>query len=113
MNFTSIKHSVSARVAAGAVGIAMAVTLLGTAVPASADTLSDLQAQIAALQAQLSALQGGSTTMTSSYTFTRSLTVGSQGADVKALQQFLNSNPATKVASSGAGSPGRSEERRV
>lgn len=37
---------------------------------------------------------------------TRSLQVGSSGSDVKALQVFLNSNVATQVAASGAGSPG-------
>jgi len=102
MNFTSIKHSVSARVAAGAVGIAMALTFVTTA---NAQSVSDLAAQIAALQAQLAALQGGTATA-SSYNFTRNLTVGSTGADVKALQQFLNSNAATMVAASGNGSSG-------
>jgi len=37
---------------------------------------------------------------------TRSLQVGSNGADVKALQMFLNSNASTQIAASGAGSPG-------
>ncbi len=36
----------------------------------------------------------------------RSLQVGSNGADVKALQMFLNSNASTQIAASGAGSPG-------
>ncbi len=38
-------------------------------------------------------------------TFTRSLTVGMHGDDVKALQVFLNSK-GFKLASSGPGSPG-------
>ncbi|MBI4085386.1 MAG: peptidoglycan-binding protein [Candidatus Liptonbacteria bacterium] len=76
---------------------------------AQAQSVADLQAQIAALlaqiqqlQAQLNSAQGGVTT---SYNFTRSLTVGSTGDDVRALQQFLNANGA-QVAASGAGSPG-------
>src|SRR6185295_10244001 len=59
---------------------------------AHAQSTSDLQAQIAALLAQIQQLQtqlnaGGSST--TSYNFTRDLTVGSTGADVKALQQLL------------------------
>lgn len=41
----------------------------------------------------------------SGYTFTRDLYPGSSGADVKALQQYLN-NKGFVLASSGAGSPG-------
>ncbi|MBI1998719.1 MAG: hypothetical protein HYS73_00065 [Parcubacteria group bacterium] len=40
------------------------------------------------------------------YTWTRSLKQGDTGADVMKLQKFLNSSADTKVASSGAGSPG-------
>jgi peptidoglycan hydrolase-like protein with peptidoglycan-binding domain len=42
---------------------------------------------------------------TAYYDFTRNLTVGSRGDDVKALQQFLNSQVATQIAASGPGSP--------
>lgn len=45
----------------------------------------------------------------SSYTFTRDLYVGSRGADVKALQQYLN-RKGFIVASSGPGSPGQETE---
>src|SRR3989338_10791349 len=38
--------------------------------------------------------------------FYRSLGFGSKGPDVLLLQQFLNSDPDTKIALSGAGSPG-------
>ncbi|MDP1706346.1 MAG: peptidoglycan-binding domain-containing protein [bacterium] len=91
--------------------VAMAVLMVGT--PASAQTAAELQAQIAsllatiqALQTQLNASSGGSTVGTgSSYSFTRDLTLGSTGADVKVLQQWLNANGYT-VAASGAGSAG-------
>lgn len=91
--------------------VAMAVLMIGT--PASAQTAAELQAQIAsllatiqALQAQLNASSGGSTVGTgSSYSFTRDLTLGSTGDDVKVLQQWLNANGYT-VAASGAGSAG-------
>jgi hypothetical protein len=62
---------------------------------ASAQTTASLQAQIAALLAQITALQGqlnasGSTTTTSmTYDFTTDLTIGSTGAQVSQLQQFL------------------------
>jgi len=77
--------------------------------PLSAATVDDLQAQIASLLAQITALQlqlsSTQGTTTASYNFTRDLTMGSKGDDVKALQQFLNSK-GYKVASSGAGSSG-------
>ncbi len=40
------------------------------------------------------------------FSFTRTLSEGSVGPDVIELQKILNSNPATQVASDGAGSPG-------
>jgi hypothetical protein len=40
------------------------------------------------------------------YSWNRALKVGSIGDDVQKLQQFLNSDPQTQLASSGAGSPG-------
>lgn len=53
---------------------------------ASAATTAELQAQIAQLSSQLSGMQ---TQSGASYTFTRNLKVGSKGADVQKLQQFL------------------------
>ncbi|MBI3114448.1 MAG: peptidoglycan-binding protein [Candidatus Harrisonbacteria bacterium] len=53
-------------------------------------SIADLLAQIAALQVQLQALQSGSTAAAPSYSYTRNLTVGSRGDDVKALQGLLN-----------------------
>ena len=105
---------------AATVGIAVstAIWLSGAAaiVPlASAQTLTveQLQAQITKLleqitqlQAQLTA-QSGTTggAVATSCTFTRDLTVGAKGDDVKCLQQTLNAN-GYQVSASGAGSAG-------
>lgn len=78
------------------------------AVPAKADMLSDLQAQVQALLAQISALSGGSSSSTSGagcYTFTMTEQLGSTGGEVMWVQKFLNAHGAM-VSSSGAGSPG-------
>ncbi len=77
-----IIHSAAAKAATIALA---AVLLVGNAIPAKAATLDQLQAQITALLAQLSALQGSSAAMT----FTQNLTLGSSGAEVTALQNFL------------------------
>ncbi len=61
-----------------------------------------------ALEATVNALAGGSTP--SSTTFTRNLEVGSTGADVKALQVWLNAN-GYPIAASGAGSSGNETTR--
>ncbi|OHA81426.1 MAG: hypothetical protein A2675_00100 [Candidatus Yonathbacteria bacterium RIFCSPHIGHO2_01_FULL_51_10] len=45
-------------------------------------------------------------TPASAETFSRNLRQGDQGADVKALQVFLNTYPETKIADTGPGSPG-------
>ncbi len=79
--------------------------------------LTALQAQLDALITQLRALlvkaqaqgvtlpAGAEKYLASSAEFTRDLTIGSKGDDVKALQQFLNGQ-GFKVTSSGVGSPG-------
>lgn len=98
---------------------ALAVTVLATvAMPptAQAQTAAELQVQINALLAQIAALQaqlagatggGGIAGIPAGFTFTQNLGQGSSGVDVTHVQHLLNSNPATQVASSGAGSPGQ------
>jgi len=79
----------------------LAATSLWAVMPvASAQTVDQLQAQITALLAQIQALQaqvaGGSTASTpstTSCTFTRDLTVGMKGDDVKCLQGYLKVSP--------------------
>lgn len=51
-------------------------------------------------------VQGVTVPVVSAAALTRDLSVGSTGEDVRDLQKFLNSDPATVVASTGAGSPG-------
>jgi len=84
------------------------------AAPAKADTVSDLQSQVAALLAQIQSLSGSSSTGTSGstmsmsagcHTFTQNLKMGSMGGEVMWVQQFLNNHGFT-IAASGAGSPG-------
>ncbi|OHA08265.1 MAG: hypothetical protein A3B37_02770 [Candidatus Sungbacteria bacterium RIFCSPLOWO2_01_FULL_59_16] len=104
--FISKKGTMTRVIVALSTAAVLAVT--GVVVPqaASAVTAEELAAQILLLQAQLNELlgqQGGGAT---ACTFTRDLFMGvSSGADVKCLQQYLNSVGNT-VSTSGAGSPG-------
>lgn len=91
------KNSITAKVAAGLVGVAMALSMVW-AIPANAQTVEDLAAQInsllatiASLQAQLAGMTGGSTTAPSASDcgFTRSLTMEVEGDDVVCLQDYL------------------------
>jgi peptidoglycan hydrolase-like protein with peptidoglycan-binding domain len=78
----------------GVAFVAIAMSLMMFA-PAQAQTSEELQAQIDSLMATITALQsqlGVAVTTTASadaYVFTRSLTIGAQGADVTALQNYL------------------------
>lgn len=94
----------------------VALTLVAVIAPVSTSalTIEELQAQINALMAQLSMLQGQTTTPTGAgapavcagITFTRNMTTGATGTDVKCLQAILNQSPTTQVSTTGAGSPG-------
>jgi hypothetical protein len=87
-----------------AVSIALVVAFAATIAPAAkaAQSTADLNAQIAALMAQINSLQSqlntGSSATVSSATFTRDLTVGAKGEDVKALQGVLISKGYLKIA---------------
>src|SRR3989338_2249828 len=103
----------------GVLSVTTAVWLSGAMlfvpVASAQQTTADLQAQIASLLAQIQALQAqlgaqsGGTTTTTSCSFTRDLTVGARGTDVKCLQEYLN-GAGFEVAASGAGSPGNETE---
>ena len=73
--------------------IAVAMFLIISPVIASADQLTDLQAQLQLLRAKLAALQAGaraaSSTTAHCPNLTRTLAFGARGTDVSALQQFL------------------------
>ena len=86
---------------------------------AQAQSVAELQQEIQRLQALYDSLNRGSTSNTRTvttttvggnavcpYTWTRNLTTGSSGEDVRQLQRFLNGNPQTQVAVTGYGSPG-------
>ena len=81
--------------------------------PVSGQTVEELQAQIqqlltviAQLQQQVAALSGQGSTSGVTYCFSTDLYKGLTSNDVKDLQKALNLDPATRVASSGAGAPG-------
>ena len=76
------------------VGMAVALALVAVAAtPTQAQTAEELQALIAQLQAQIAALTGSTDSGAGSAgcAFTRSLTIGSSGADVNCLQNYLTS----------------------
>jgi hypothetical protein len=71
--------------------------------------INDLLAQVASLSGSTSD-DSMSAAGVCPFTWTRDLSSGSTGADVKALQQFLNANADTRVAATGAGSMGMETE---
>jgi hypothetical protein len=99
---------------ASVVGLTVGLTMtVGTA---SAQTIEQLQAQIAeltALVAQLTAAQAGGSTTTggtcTGYVFSTNLKQGDSNMDVMNLQKVLNANGFT-VATTGAGSAGNETE---
>ncbi len=76
----------------------------GTTPSGTEGQLAALLAQLQTLQAQLALMTGG-TAGGSTGSFTRDLTIGSQGEDVRALQVLLNAH-GFAVAESGPGSKG-------
>jgi hypothetical protein len=83
---------------------ASAATSSAIVTSGNAALIAQLQTQVKRLFVQLTALTGRTNTAGSG-TFTRDLAVGSTGADVKALQIYLNAH-GFLVAKSGPGSPG-------
>ncbi len=100
-------NSIAAKLSVAVVAVAMAFTLVAPSAKAqdvSSMSLEQLVALVNSLQAQIS---GSASVGSCSYTFTRSLSTGSTGADVMNLQKFLNMSADTQVAAAGsAGGPG-------
>jgi hypothetical protein len=83
----TIANTFAAKLSVAFVAVAMALSMVA---PAQAQTAEELQAQIDTLMATIASLQGTEATASASaYVFTRPLTIGSQGADVTALQTYL------------------------
>lgn len=103
------------KIASVGLALATAAMFAGAVIPtASAQTtdINSLLAQIAQLTALVKQLQAGqgSGSMASTYTFTKNLTLGSKGADVKALQEYLNANGYPIAAAGKVGSAGHETE---
>lgn len=107
--------NITKKIVATITALTVSVWMVGPGT-AEALTSAELQAQIDALLAQIAALQsqlsqqtGGSVSITACTgvtSFTRNLTLGSSGSDVKCLQGILNTSADTRVAASGVGSAG-------
>ncbi len=92
----------SKTIVAGLLSVAFVVGAFASTVGAQGLSAQEL----ALLQSLLARQTTSQPAQTASYTFTRDLSQGMSGEDVRNLQKVLNSNSATQVASSGAGSPG-------
>lgn len=98
---------------AGLIGASLALSL-AFAVTVKADTVSDLTAQInsllatiSSLQSKLATIQGGSTGVSTGYTFGSDLKLGDKSEGVMNLQKVLNMDTATQVSQgTSAGAPG-------
>ncbi len=106
--------NITKKIVATITALTVSVWLVGPGT-AEALTTAELQAQIDALLAQIATLQAqiagsGGTVSTSACSgvtsFTRNLTLGSSGSDVKCLQGILNQAADTQVSASGVGSAG-------
>ncbi len=113
--YMTIAKDFASKAAIAFVALAMALSMFAPAAQAQSSEdlqkmINDLLAQIASLQSQVG--QGGSSVASGvcPYTWTRDLSVGSTGADVMKLQQFLNADADTRVAAEGAGSVGMETE---
>tara|TARA_B100000508_G_scaffold60333_2_gene47538 strand:+ start:81683 stop:85054 length:3372 start_codon:yes stop_codon:yes gene_type:complete len=102
--FVALVAPMSAHAALSEAQIQSILSLL-TSFGADASTISNVDASLRG-QAPTGGNNGGSSASVCPYTWTRSLTTGDSGADVLALQQFLNSDAATSIAASGVGSAG-------
>ncbi|MEN9920664.1 MAG: hypothetical protein RL538_557 [Candidatus Parcubacteria bacterium] len=108
----TIAKDFASKLAVAFVAIAMIFMAIAPAVQAE-ETAEDLQKTINDLLAQVAALKAGmgdeeevATPGKACGVFSMDLKTGSTGADVKALQEFLNSDADTQVAASGVGSAG-------
>ena len=119
------KKSKKAKVLAGIVGLAAGLTMTASVAAAAGLTAGQVSAILTMLEefgadsATINnvevALTGEGTTVPtpgtcSAYTFSSNLTIGDSGADVKALQELLNTDTATQVAATGVGSAGSESE---
>jgi peptidoglycan hydrolase-like protein with peptidoglycan-binding domain len=98
MNITA--NNVASKLFVAFVATAMLFMLVTPAKAATTASATELQAQIDALMAQIAALQGKTTPAATSVacTFTRAITVGAQGEDVKCLQTYLTPKYFTNAA---------------
>jgi hypothetical protein len=103
--------SIATVVSLSGAGALLPMTAYGITVEELTAQINSLLATIASLQAQLAAMTGAPAagTVPAILLSSGDLTLGSKGAAVKALQQFLN-GAGYKIAASGAGSPGNETE---